>query len=358
MADSTEPSTTPLTPVLVTGGCGFLGAHIVQQLLDDPRPFTVAVVSRNPSAASRHHDSRASYHAADITNMPQIETLFNQIQPQVVIHTASALHTASSRELHHTNVQGTRVLLQCAAACDKTLAFVYTSSDSAVVPSQKLLVESEAQLYTETSYRNLYCKTKAIADAAVLAANSPSLRTATIRIPGLYGENDTNFIPQLVSSIRKGEYKTQIGTNSKLFEFVYVKSAANAHVLAAKSLLSTDTGRLKVDGEAFFVTDGKPQPFFDFARKAYAAAGYPVASDQVTVIPLGVMLVMASMIEWAYYIFTLGRKRSQVTRDGIEHLDSGCHWSIDKARLRLGYAPVMEQDEAIEQTMKWAMANL
>ncbi|KAM5442405.1 putative 3beta-hydroxysteroid-4alpha-carboxylate 3-dehydrogenase [Microsporum ferrugineum] len=358
MADSTEPSTIPPTPVLVTGGCGFLGAHIVQQLLDDPRPFAVAVVSRNPSAASRHHDSRASYHAADITNMPQIEALFNQIQPQVVIHTASALHTASSRELHHTNVQGTRVLLQCAAACDKTLAFVYTSSDSAVVPSQKLLVESEAQLYTETSYRNLYCKTKAIADAAVLAANSPSLRTATIRIPGLYGENDTNFIPQLVSSIRKGEYKTQIGPNNKLFEFVYVKSAANAHVLAAKSLLSTDTGGPKVDGEAFFVTDGKPQPFFDFARKAYAAAGYPVASDQVTVIPLGVMLVIASMIEWAYYIFTLGRKRSQITRDGIEHLDSGCHWSIDKARHRLGYAPVMEQDEAIEQTMKWAMANL
>ncbi|KAK2850732.1 hypothetical protein FQN49_005376, partial [Arthroderma sp. PD_2] len=289
MADSTEPFTVPPISVLVTGGCGFLGAHIVQHLLDDPHPFAVAVVSRNPSTGSQHYRSQVSYHTADITNKPQIEALFNQIHPQVVIHTAS-LNNASSRVLHHTNVLGTQTLLRCAAASNKTKAFVYTSSDSAVVPSQKLLVESEAQLYTRTFYKNPYSKTKAIADAAVLAANSPNLRTATIQIPGIYGENDHNFIPQLVASIRKGQHKTQIGSNNKLFEFVS-----------------------KVEGEAFFVTDGKPQPFFDFVHQAYAAAGHPVASDQATIIPLKLMSIMAMMIEWAYYIFTLGTKRSRIT---------------------------------------------
>jgi len=89
-----------------------------------------------------------------------------------------------------------------------------------------------------------------------------------------------------------------------------------------------------------------------------AAAGSPVKPEEVTVIPMAVMQCMASAGEWAYKIFTLGTKTPGVRRVGIDHLDKGCCWSIEKAKTVLGYEPVKDQDEAIKRSMEWAMANL
>jgi sterol-4alpha-carboxylate 3-dehydrogenase (decarboxylating) len=355
-----DQRTVQLGHVLVTGGSGFLGSHIVRRLVAEPGAMVFSV-SRNP----RNRDTRVKYRAVDIANESKLRDLFEEIRPRVVIHTVSPSPTDKKAVLQRTIVDGTKALLRCAADCPETRAFIYTSSDSAVAspssPDQKLR-EVNAQLYNEKNFNNPYGRSKALADAAVLAADSANLRTATLRLPGIYGEGDTNFIPQLLTSLRKGEHKMQLGDNKKMFEFVYVESATEAHVLAAKALLRPDTasdGRRspKVHGEAFFITDGKPQYFFDFAREAYAAAGHPVAPNEIKRMPLGVVQVMASIGEWAYWIFTFGHLAPKMRRQNIDHLDKGCHWSIEKARERLGYAPVVDQHDAIERSMKWAMAN-
>jgi len=355
-----DQQTVQLGHVLVTGGSGFLGSHIVRRLLAE-RGAVVFSISRNP----RKCDSRAKYRAVDIADETKLRALFKEIKPRVVIHTVSPSPTDKEAVLQRTVVDGTKALLRCAADCPETRAFVYTSSDSAVAspssPNTKLR-EADAELYNETNFNNPYGRSKALAEAAVLAADSANLRTATLRLPAIYGEGDTNFIPQLLKSVRKGQHKTQLGENRKMFEFVYVGSASEAHVLAAKALLRPDTPRSdkrspKVHGEAFFITDGKPQYFFDFAREAYAAAGHPVPPNEIKKMPFGVVQAMASMGEWTYWIFTLGRLTPQMRRQNIDHLDKGCHWSIEKARQRLGYVPVLDQKVAIKRSMEWAMAN-
>ncbi|KAF2178176.1 NAD(P)-binding protein [Zopfia rhizophila CBS 207.26] len=339
MANSVSPTNTILTSALVIGGCGFLGSHIVEQLLHDAA-VSVAVVSRKPRP--KGNDLRVSYHAADITDEAQILALFDKIKPHVVIHTASPHYTDSAAALLRTNVEGTKVLLKSAKACLQTCAFVYTSSDSAVVQTQFPLAEEKAELYNEIRFANPYGKSKAIANALVLAANSSNLH-----LPAIYGENDNNFIPQLLSSVRKKEHKMQVSQNKKLFGFIYVQKAAEAHVLTAGALLRQEP-TANVAGEAFFITDGKPQPFFDFSRKCYAAAGHPVAPEEVTTILLSLMQVFASAGECAYKVFTLGYKQPQLRRDSIDHLDI----------REVGYEPVADQDEAIKRSMEWAMASL
>ncbi|KAI9688929.1 MAG: hypothetical protein M1820_010210 [Bogoriella megaspora] len=353
----------PLGTVLVAGGCGFLGAHIVRRLLNDPSaPAAVAVVSRSASTRPNQPiDSRVTYHNADIANDSAMATLFEQLEPQTVIHTSSPKNTSNIEALHLTNVEGTKVLLKHAKACKRTRVFVYTSSDSAQKPTQELLTEDKAQLWTETVYNNPYGKTKATADRMVRAANGSDLRTATLRVPGLYGEDDNNFIPQVVTSLRKGEQKMQLGNNMKLFEFLYIESAAEAHQLAVKALLRADrdaTLSPSPDGEAYFISDGHAIPFFDFLRKCYAAAGTPVKPEEVKKIPLTLVQIMASIGEWLYRIFTWDTIKPQMRRQNIDHLDGGCHWSIEKAKERLGYQPLIDQDMAIQKTMKWAMENI
>ena len=347
------PIATTTASVLVTGGSGFLGSHIVEQFLEDSA-FYIATVSRKPKEAS--NQSRVSYHPADITSKAQIQAVWDQVKPNIVIHTASPHHLDSASTLAETNIEGTKILLKIAKACPETCAFVYTSSASAIVPTQFPLTEDEAELYTEGHFQTEYGMTKAIADSMVQKANSAELHTTVLRLPTIYGERDTDFVPQLVASMRKNEHKMQVGSDSKVFEFVYVKKAAEAHKLAAQALLDPKYVPT-VGGEAFFISDGKPQGIFDFSRKCYAAAGMPVAHEDVTVIPLGLMQYMASTSEWVYKILTLGTKKSELRRQNIDHLDRGCCWSIDKAKQRLGYVPIADQGDAIKRTMDWAMEN-
>lgn len=159
---------------------------------------------------------------------------------------------------------------------------------------------------------------KAVADAAVQAANSDDLLTAVIRLPDIHGKNDGNSTSQLVSSVRKKEHKTQVGQNKKVVEFVYVAKAAEAHILAARALMNLKTAA-GVAGEALFRSDGRLEPFFDFVCGCYAAIGSLVAPSEVTVIPMPAMQVMASAREWAYTIFTLATKMPKLRRQSIDH---------------------------------------
>jgi sterol-4alpha-carboxylate 3-dehydrogenase (decarboxylating) len=263
--------------------------------------------------------------------------------------------------LWHTNVHGTNVLLQQATECPTVRALIYTSTDSAIHPPKpgEVLTEENAQLYDKNSKIYTYAKTKAIADAAVLAANSSELKTAVIRIPGIYGENDDNGIGSLLKNLRKGQQRIQAGENKKRFEFCFVGKAAKAHVLAAKALLAgPEAGRGKVDGEAFFISDGVRLPFFDFARKVYAFAGHPVAENEIRVVPLWFMWALAMVSEWLHWVFTFGTMQPDVRSVGVEYLDRGCEWKIDKARERLGYWPVEDQDEVLRRVVEFEVKRL
>ncbi|KAH7256275.1 hypothetical protein BKA59DRAFT_467121 [Fusarium tricinctum] len=343
--------------VLITGGSGFLGGHIIRQLLDHAAT-TVAIVSRHPKVpVGISGDSRISLHAADVAVSSQIEAVFRDFRPHAVIHAASPTYLDTAANLIKANIDGTANLLAAATACRNTKALVFTSSNSAVVSTQKPVTEADAVLHDEKTAPNVYSMTKAKAERLVAAADSPQLRTSIMRISSLYGEHDNNFVPQLVTSMQRKEHKMQVGNDTKLHEFIYVVKAAEAHILALQTLLNPDTAD-KAGGEAFFISDGRPQPFFEFCRRFYAAAGHPVPPNEITRIPMPVMKSMASTTEWVYWIFTLGYIKPNLRRISINHLDSGWCWSLEKANKVLGYEPVSDQDDTIKRTMEWAMATL
>lgn len=115
--------------VLVIGGNGMLGHHIVKLLIASwtAKIFVIDLkceLNRLPAT---------SYHEADITDADRMDSLFEEIKPDVVIHTASPAPQAGSAVANdlfkRVNVDGTRVVVE---ACQKTgvKALVYTSSAS------------------------------------------------------------------------------------------------------------------------------------------------------------------------------------------------------------------------------------
>ena len=90
-------------------------------------------------------------------------------------------------------------------------------------------------------------------------------------------------------------------------------------------------------------------------RACYAAAGCDVSLEEVSVIPFWVVRTMASVGEWVFWVCTLGRVTPAMRREDIDHLDTGCWWSVEKAGRVLEYEPVCGQDEAIGSSMEWGM---
>lgn len=366
------PSTSrPLGSVLVVGGCGFLGFHIVRGLLQDADCPRVSVLSRNPN---RNRLSDVSYHAGDISNPETIQLLLDELKPRVIIHAASPnghVVNVDTSIYQETNVKGTANLLACATQTPSTAAFVYTSSAIVMAGTEHNLVDESMPVLHASSKLDEYSKTKATADTLVLEANDPGnetekgLRTACIRLPGIYGERDTQITPSLLNVLRRGENRFQLGDNSNLFDWVHVENAANAHILAAKALLaesarSDEEGKLtKVSGEAFFITDDAPLPFWDLPRKIWAAAGHPMSTDnKVWVIPAKWAIRSATALEWVVWAFSLGTKRPQTfSRQAVEYCCLTHTYCIRKAKERLGYVAHDKMEEGVMQAVAWVLKD-
>lgn len=354
-----------LGSVLVVGGCGFLGFHIVRQLLEDPECSNVAVLSRNPN---RNCLPTVSYHAGDLANPQTVQTLLNQLKPRVIIHTASPLANDGTRDASYykqTNIVGTQNLLACAKNTPSVVAFLYTSSCSVLVGTNHYFSDEIKPLLDAASKDNPYVVSKAIADALVLAANREpndkhklGFHTTCIRVAGLYGERDPQIIPGFLNVLRDGQAIFQLGDNSNLCDWLHVENAALAHICAAKALLAESVGLHpdKVGGEAFLITDDAPLPFWDFARKVWAAAGSEPPRSKTWVIPIRVAILFVIILEWIYWIATFGtRGPRDFSRHAVVWSCSTKTFSIGKAKKRLGYVPRYELDDGVKKGVQWAL---
>ena len=119
-----------------------------------------------------------------------------------------------------------------------------------------------------------------------MESNSPALATCAIRPSGLFGPGDRTLIPGFYDVIRRGQTHFQVGDNLNLWDFTYVDNAAYAHVLAAENLM-TPVEKLQngsARGEAFFITNGQPVYFWDFARGCWAEFGH--VSSRKFILPM------------------------------------------------------------------------
>lgn len=347
-----------LGTALVTGGCGCVGYHVVKALLAEPTCTAVHVISRNPT---RSRLSGAQYHAGDLTVDADLRRVLDAVQPDVIFHVASPVSSgndASQTYFYEAIVDGTKRLIDHAVNARCVRALVYTSSSSVVQGPYKRVDETRA-LLDRASGTNYYSYSKACADALVLKSNDPEgMRTVCLRISGIYGDRDNQMLPGLLKVLNDQRQKTQLGNNSTLFDFCSANNAAGAHVLAAKRLLSgiTDSQILKVDGEAFFITDDKPIPFWDFSRKVWAEAGSPVDPKTIRVIPAWLILSIALTVEWVFWIATFGQKTPKFLRSHtIRWVTEERTFSIEKAKTRLNYQPRDRMDEDIAKGVRWCL---
>lgn len=364
---STSKPPKSLGSVLVIGGCGFLGHHIVSQLLSS-YTCTVSVLDLR---TTRNRFPNVSYHNADITSPAAVRTVLQTVKPQIIIHTASPtvfLHTDPALYTK-VNIDGTRNLVERAGELGYVKAFIYTSSASIVHDTITPLLNADESwpVLRAPLQRDAYAETKGVADTLVLAANRKhaNMLTTCLRPAAIFGEGDVQNVPGFYGAYRRGQTAFQLGDNNNLYDFTYVGNVAHAHILAAVALLNTHAllptvplDHERVDGEAFLITNGAPLYFWDFARAIWARGGDTREPQTgVWVIQRDLGLVIASVIEWIFWIVFLGRRQPNLTRKIVNYSAMTRYFSMEKARKRLGYEPIFSMEEGLERAMKWLLSN-
>ena len=181
--------------------------------------------------------------------------------------------------------------------------------------------------------------------------------TIALRPAGIFGEGDMQMIPNMLKAYEKGQTRFQLGDNDNLFDFTYVGNVAHAHILAAVALMETHElttqplDHERVDGEAFFITNGSPLYFWDFPRLLWKMAGDTTTPSQIWHIGKDTGLMLATGIEWLFWL--AGGKVPNLTRAKVQYSTMTRYYCIDKARMRLGYRPKWGVEEGWRQTLKW-----
>ncbi|KAI1082850.1 NAD(P)-binding protein [Whalleya microplaca] len=359
-----EAITQPLLgKVLVIGGCGFLGHHVVNLLLRDWKA-EVSVIDLKCQRNRRPAADGVEYVEADITDADGLAKAFGRLQPDVVIHTASppaqGLGDVANDIFRKVNVDGTRAVVD-ACKLNGVKVLVYTSSASIMNDNKSNLVNANEDypVITGKLQTEYYSETKAQAEKLVLEANraeSTTLLTTSIRPSGIFGEGDMQLVHHAVNVYREGKDRVQVGNNENLFDFTYVENVAHAHLLAARALLVTHASATepldyeRVDGEAFIVTNGSPVYFWDLMRAIWREAGSPRGTGHVWVMSreLGIFLGFLSEVA-----FGLLRRTPTFNRQRIVFSTMTRYYDINKARRRLGYQPLVSLSEGVKRTVRW-----
>jgi len=329
-----------MTVTLVTGACGFVGAEIVRAF--KARGDEVIAIDVTPSCPVGEVD----YRQIDITDKAAVVEACQGVD--AIIHNASVVHTKQNKQdvVWAVNLGGTENLLE-AARQHGVSRFVYISSGSVVYEGKDIENGDESLPYSSVSLAP-YAASKIQAEKVVLADNGKAgVATCALRPHVVFGPGDRRFLPALLQKAKSGMLRFQVGRGTWLSDYTYVTNLIDAIVLADEALAKDGLDSIAA-GQAYFITNGEPLPFWDFVRKVAARLGFPPIKYQV---PKSLMYAIAAIKEGVDTLKggTLGAEDG-LTRFAINYMCTHHYFSIDKARRELGYDPSVSVDEGIELT--------
>ncbi|KAK9473535.1 3-beta hydroxysteroid dehydrogenase/isomerase family-domain-containing protein [Dipodascopsis tothii] len=338
--------------VLIVGGSGFLGGHLIERLylLEDRPEIHVLDIRPPPAPSSKFYSytlEDVTFHQGDLTSPESIKAVLETVRPEVVIHCASPVHGMGKEIYFKVNVDGTKNVVDCVAESGFVKALVYTSTASVIYDGSDLRNADETFPIPEVAM-DAYNETKVLGEKYVLESNGKNgVVTCAIRPSGLFGPGDRQLVPGMLAVLKTNGTIFQLGDNLNLFDFTYIGNVAHAHVLAAQCLL--DEKKVEsVAGEPFFITNDTPVYFFTMPRTIWAHKGYVPRFTIKMSRPVG--MTLAYLSEW--YSWLMGRE-ALFTRFRVAFTCANRYFNISKAKNCLDYKPIVGLEEGVLKTLEW-----
>lgn len=305
--------------ILVTGGTGFLGKRLVQQLSKKHKVF---VYSRN-----KHDDTIGIAVHGDIRDKESLESAFAGKKIDAVYHLAISLNE-SDPDMFEINTKGTRNVAELAKK-HKVKQIIYMGS-SGVLGETKMPAKEDMPYNPKTNYE----KSKMEGEKTIKQCGVPYtiIRTTIIIGPNL-------IWTQIFGAARKG-YPV-LGEGDNYFHLVYVEDVARMLLLVL--------GNRKALGQTFHVASKDTPTYYEVYKIITEELGVKMTKKKI---PLAIAYT-------ASYIHTLksrlaGKQPSLTkSKSSIDRLVRNRIISTEKAKRILGFEPRYSTREAIRETIKY-----
>ena len=309
--------------ILVTGGTGFIGSHLLDKLSALGEPAR-CLLRRKARPRRLPPGIEAAY--GDLTSGEGVEEAVRGAD--TVIHLAGVTKALAARDYYAGNVRATETLLRALAG--RAIRLVHVSTLAAIGPSADgTPVDEDAQPRPLTHYG----KSKLEAERVVRALAPDAV---IVRPPVVYGPRDTDVF-QMLRSISKG-WMMEIGGGERWFSAIYAGDLV-------EGLLAATRG---TPGRAYFLAH--PQPV-SWSELGAAAARIMACQPRVVRVPPRVAYAVGLGAEaWS----RITRKPGIISREKVA--EARCRWwtcDTRRAAAELGFEARTPLDAGLAQTLAW-----
>ncbi|KAM3917737.1 3 beta-hydroxysteroid dehydrogenase type 7 isoform 2-T2 [Leptodactylus fuscus] len=348
---------------VVTGGCGFLGSHLVRMLVErtsDVSEIRVFDLHLDETLKKLSNDRvKVSLIQGDISSLEDVRGAL--AGSHLVIHTASLVDVwgrVPASKVTKVNVTGTEnVLTVCVEEGIQYL--VYTSSMEVVGPNIRGDPFYRGNEDTEYNifHNQVYPQSKAKAEKMVLEANGKKIKggktlyTCSLRPTGIYGEGHELMRQFYQQGLRTGRRMFRAIAPATEHGRVYVGNVAWMHLLAARKLQDCPS---VLGGQVYFCYDHSPyKSYEDFNMEFLSACGFRMIGSR-PLVPYFILYLVAlfnTLLQWLLHPFCT---YAPILNPYTLAIGSTTFTvQTDKAERHFGYKPLFSWEESKRRTVNW-----
>jgi nucleoside-diphosphate-sugar epimerase len=337
--------------VLITGGCGFIGGHVVRYFRE--QGINVSCLHRSSSNKSFIEDLDVKFIEGDILKMDSLQNAIRDVD--TVIHIAGKVNDWGDwDDFYGVNVLGTlKIMQECKAQGIQNI--ILTGSISSYGEEHSEEIKSEDHPYNShypylldkvfPCKMNYYRDSKALATKeAIEFARKNDMSLTIIEPVWVYGENEFNTGFYEYLKVAKSGTPVMPGSKNNKFHVVYAKDLAKAYFLAYQQRL-VGINRIIIGNER---AEYMEQIYSLFCENIHFSK--PKNLRKFMVYPIGLLSELARTLIKSKNAPTLTRGRVNMFYDNIEY-------STDKAKELLGFTCDYSLEEGIKNTVEWYKKN-
>ncbi|HJZ69487.1 MAG TPA: NAD-dependent epimerase/dehydratase family protein [Blastocatellia bacterium] len=317
--------------VLVTGGTGFVGSHLVDCLME--RGYRVRCLVRRSSNLRYLTDPEIQFSYGGLDESTNWDQALANVD--AVYHVAGTTFARRAKDYFTVNHKGTETILaEVLKRRDQIKRFVYISSLAAVGPGRNGKPVDED---TPPAPITPYGRSKLLAEEAVRAV-SDLLPITIVRPPAVYGPRDYGIF-EFFKAVKGGMFP-MIGRRDKRVSLVHARDLAEGIILAGESEAAI--------ARTYFISSED-----DYSMRAVADLMAALMNKRAREIAIPKSLAYGVAVAAEAAAAVMG-KPPVINRDKVTDLSQTC-WScsIERAKQELGYTPRIELEGGLRETIKW-----